>query len=269
MPNKVPYRVPRLTITPGKDRTVNDLYLQRWLNEYAVQYEDDGTSLILPGSLAVTGGVDMGWYAVNPSSADGPEDWPTGFTLSNLSAASNWPVSYGTVETYADVVDNRAWQVCRPATGGHQFVRYYATDSTWSSWNMVESRVKESSRGSQYAIATASTYETMLTVTVSDLPSASFDARISVVASAWSQNTTAQRIDRLRVGISRNGSTYTYSADEGLGEHSAGFQIPLTAMFLVEGSVTGNILVRVQGFSNHADTVYEDVHALVTIGPNY
>ena len=261
------YRTRRESLLHNNDvagnQQINNAALERWSQDYAIAKDDDGY-------VAIPHALQPGYYATNPTYANGPDDYPAGFTICLLSSASSWPHANGTVETFQDNANDRAWQVCKKSTQGPEYIRYWASDTSWGSWRLTGVVLKGGSDDTRFTETTTGSWQTQQSYAVTSiLPSTDFYAEVQVNASNWVYyNGTA--LVRSQIGISLDGgSTYTYgraaiqSLDTTIDFASCSFGA------IVSGAVTGVIYVRYQLYTDTASAQADDLQYNVTIGPDY
>lgn len=241
----------------------NDRSLETWLRTYAVRYNDDLEAQVDKSLRLVP-------QAQNPSASDGPDAYPAGYSLNQLSSSTGWPIATGWVETFHDPSIARARQVLRQSTAGATYERYRASSTTWSNWRLLHGVDVLYQNEVQYNVVAASTWETAKTQTISTFPTSNFSAQVSAVATCWSRNTTAAATNIIRLGISRDGgSTWNDGIQQNSRADSTSDYVPHTAVHTIGGGVTGTIQVRIEVYSGHADTFYDDFNIMTRVGPDW
>lgn len=244
----------------------------------AVVLDDD---LTVSGSTDLSGPIDMNGNNIinagmvqadrvdyldqgsNPSISDGPNDYPDGFTINTLSSASGWPIATGWVETWR-YDDARAYQVVRSKTGGAAYERYWASASTWSNWRLVSARVHGGATGSSTALTAINTFQPVYTLTITDYPTSSFDARVNAQGSCSAVYSGTSFLARVDLQISLDGGSTWAGSGNPRQSGNSGWNAALSAGYARSGSVTGSIQARLRGYASQLCT-YDELSIVMTI----
>ncbi len=227
------------------------------------------------GTLNITDSILPSYLAEKTATAV-PSGYPSGFSVMSITSDTSWPlgVTDGLVETWITGAGAAGYRIKQTYTGQGGYLvfhRFAASSDTWESWQLATPYANFASTTTQYDIVTATTWETAMTLTVAALPSTRFDARVIGSIGCWSRNTTVGGVQtRIRVSISLDGGT---SYNTGREKITTGTDVnnftAISARHQANGSITGDIKVRLEGYSSHADTYLDDLYADVQIVGNH
>lgn len=252
---------------PGVLPNMNELLAGAVRSNTSLDLHED---LIVDG-LTVRDGVSAFYPA--PAADAGLDSYPPNVSTSFLSSASGWPIVTGIVETFvrgAGTAGWRAHQIIWSKTTARAYERYSTDGVDWDNWRLMQPIKVRDATSTQYDVVSAATVETARTVTVWNAPPDDFEAEIHVTWQMWATNPTAVCDVRAFVEISRDAGSSWTSGLKQLDHVSAASEFgSLTVHALASGAVTDDIQARLRVQSSHADTKFDDMDMIATIGANY
>ncbi len=217
------------------------------------------------GTLNITDSI-LPSYLTEKAATAVPSTYPSGYSVMSIASDTSWPLGTtdGLVETWITGAGAAGYRIKQTYTGQGGYLvfhRYAASSDTWESWQLVTPYTADTSTATQYEIVTASTWETVRTLTVTTLPTVRFDASVNarVVATARNPSSTGS-LTQLRLQTSLDGgSNWTASLDYPVSHTDVGQYVSWSAEMNLGGAVTGSIQVRLRANSSRADTFVDNI----------
>ena len=205
--------------------------------------------------------------ATNPAASDGPDDYPQGFSIQNLSSATGWPHATGWVETWIEST-SRAYQVVRGKGGAVTYERYWASSTTWTNWRLVHSQSHHSINATGYSLTATNTFEAAHTLTITDYPTSSFNARTTAQAQCSASYSGASFLARIDVQISLDGGSTWNGGPNPRQSGSSSWNAALASSWSRSGTVTGSIQARTRAYASQL-CGYDEMSLTCVVEPDY
>ena len=225
-------------------------------------------------NLAVTKEISSSSFNLTPirvvAATVAPTEYPVGYTVMFPSSDTSWPAGTSLVETYvygASGNGHRIKQTCVAKAGSLVYHRYSTDGTTWDNWQLVTPYPASTTTATQYEIVTASTWETVRTLTMTALPTQRFDGGVNARAVATARNPAGtSAITQLRLQTSLDGGSTWATSMIQVATHTGTWQfVSLSVEMGLEGAITGSIQVRLQANSDKADTFIDNIYVGATV----
>ncbi len=237
---------------PEENPTADIVQRLRMLETAARRFGSDGT-------------FNLAYIAERAATAV-PSTYPSGFSVMSVTSDASWPLGTtdGLVETWITGAGAAGYRIRQTYTGQGGYLvfhRYGATNDTWASWQLVTPYLASTTTATQYEIVTASTWETVRTLTMTALPTQRFDGGVNARAVATARNPAGtSAITQLRIQTSLDGGSTWATSMTQVATHTGTWQfVSYSVEMGLEGAVTGSIQVRLQANSDRADTFIDNI----------